>query len=196
MVGGRRGRLRTVCARGAWNWRTAARSTRTLGVRIETACQMTPRQYKLHLTFLQKFQAGFPAIMATVAPLLFYFAFRSFDEGQVQIPDQGAPDYFPYLFFWIFAAIYWWEILTLPHTMNVNPHGHIEFISLLRRREISASNIVSIRPEQHGFITAVMGGFVVKHSGGKIAFINQFTGMHELLAELRQSNPAVELVGC
>ncbi|HEY7642344.1 MAG TPA: hypothetical protein VH814_21600 [Steroidobacteraceae bacterium] len=38
---------------------------------------MTPRDYKLFLTRLQKFTLVFPAIMLTAFPIIFLFAFNS-----------------------------------------------------------------------------------------------------------------------
>ena len=41
-----------------------------------------------------------------------------------------------------------------------------------------------------------MQQFKLTHRTGKLGFVNQFTGMHEFLTELRHANPQVELIGC
>ena len=148
---------------------------------------MNQREYKLFLTGRQKLQYGLPAIMFTVMPIIFYFTIRNIEEG--------PPDFFPYVF-WLFAAAYWWELLTIPHTICVTPTDQIEFRSVLRRRPVAVGDIVSIGPGAFGLVTSVMGGYMLKHRGGKVGFINQFTGMHELLADIRRSNPMAEFLGC
>ena len=37
---------------------------------------------------------------------------------------------------------------------------------------------------------------VVRHSGGKLSFLDQFTGFHKLVSSLETLNPDIEIKGC
>ena len=128
-----------------------------------------------------------PAVMFTVAPFMFFFAFPR--------PDGWPPDYFPAAF-WIFAAFCWYDILTLPHRIVVSFVGQLEFVSLLRRWRFSVHDVLTITPGRLGLSFAPLSRFTLKHRNGKLRFVNQFTGMHEFLSELRRAQPTVEFVGC
>lgn len=148
---------------------------------------MTPREYKLHLTKQQKLGLLLPAVMFTIFPVLIYFTFP--------LGPGEQPDYFPF-FAWAFAAIAWYVLLTLPYRLNVQSDGTLEFVGLLRRRRVSVHDIVSIAPSGMGLVVSYIQEFRLTHKNGKFGFVNQFTGMHELLSEVRRANPHVELIGC
>lgn len=148
---------------------------------------MTAREYKLYLTRQQKLSLILPAVMFTIFPILIYFTFPFRSDGQ--------QDLFPF-FFWLFAAFAWYGLLTVPHRLIVTSDGALEFVALVRKRRISIHDIVSIAPGGMGPTSGYMQRFKLNHRTGSVGFINQFTGMHEFLAELRRSNPQVELLGC
>lgn len=81
--------------------------------------------------------------------------------------------------------------LLRPREIRLHDGGEIEFIGLLRRTRVAALEVESVKTSggQLGFL-------VLKHSGGRVTLLNQFTGFHEFLVELKTLNPAVELRGC
>jgi hypothetical protein len=44
--------------------------------------------------------------------------------------------------------------------------------------------------------TGTIGFFTVKYVGGKVRFINQITGFHEVILHIKSRNPMVVLKGC
>jgi len=57
---------------------------------------------------------------------------------------------------------------------------------------VSPEDIQEIRPDRSGGT----GFFEVKYVTGKVRFINQITGFHEVLAHIKSRNSAVMLKGC
>ncbi len=142
---------------------------------------MTPRDYDLFMTWHLKFSIVMFAVITLAMPALFWSLSR-------------APDGPPPVIAWIFpiAMLYpWYLVLTTPRRITVHPDGRIEFVSLLSRSAIPASQIQSVQPGggQIGFL-------VLRHSGGRIRLLNQFTGFHQLLTELKTASPGIELEGC
>jgi hypothetical protein len=74
----------------------------------------------------------------------------------------------------------------------IHDDGSIEWVALARRVKILPEEIREICPDRTGSI----GFFVVKHAGGKIHFINQITGFHEILVHIKNRNSMVILNGC
>jgi hypothetical protein len=90
------------------------------------------------------------------------------------------------------AAWNWWFVLTLAHRVVIYDDGALEWVSLARRVRMLPEDVRRVAPERGGNI----GLFVVRHAGGKVRFIHQITGFHEVLVHVKTRNPAVELRGC
>jgi hypothetical protein len=103
---------------------------------------------------------------------------------------NGPPWFLVVLFVAIIVGNGLW-ICSQPHKIVLDPDGTIAFISILRIRNLSARDILSIKPEgtTYGFL-------VVRTERSKIRIIAQFDGFHDFLARLKAMNPAVELRGC
>ncbi len=91
------------------------------------------------------------------------------------------------------AVLAWvaFSFLRLPRTIELHDDGELVFRGLGKPKVISARDIRSIEPAPN-----VVGMLIVKHSGGKLPLINQFTGFHNLLSTLETLNPDIELKGC
>ena len=91
-----------------------------------------------------------------------------------------------------FAAV-WFTLLglSIPHTIEWQNDGTIDFCSYRGRTKVTPREIESIQPKrgQAAFL-------VVQTSRKKIVLINQFDGFHEFLVRLETANPAVKLRGC
>ena len=88
-----------------------------------------------------------------------------------------------------FSAILWncYQQSTMPHTIEVTDTGTIRFVGTFRTSVIAPSDVISVRGS---------GLFVeVRHIGGKILFLQQFTGFHEFLTDLKRVNPNVTMRG-
>ncbi len=159
---------------------------------------MTPRQYDLLLTRLQKITLVIPLIMFTVLPLVFLLLFVFGPVNFEQIPSETQPSFFPLfplIFFFGFAGFYAWSVLSLPYRISVTHDQKILFRSFLKSRSVRVSELLSIEPA-HLNVQAGISGYVVKHQNGKIRFPGQFTGQYILLYELKQANPGLEIKGC
>ncbi len=110
--------------------------------------------------------------------------------GLLQLSKGDGP---PRVFgvFWLgMVSWYWYWVLSLPHTIIVSESGQVDFIGVIRKRQISLRNIVSIKPDsQFGFL-------VVKTTDGKFRILNQFDDFHDFIVKIKTANPAVELRGC
>ncbi len=82
-----------------------------------------------------------------------------------------------------------WSFLRLPQTIELHDDGQLVFRGVGKPKVVSARDIQSIEPN-------VMGLLVVKHSGGKLPFLNLFTGFHKLVSTLETLNPNIEIKGC
>jgi hypothetical protein len=71
--------------------------------------------------------------------------------------------------------------------------GDIQFIGLLTKRRVHATQIISIKPDQ-----VYRGRLVVALGWGRPVMLQttQFDGFHEFLTWLKRINPNVELRGC
>ncbi len=85
----------------------------------------------------------------------------------------------------------WYWVLSFPHKIFVSDSGKIEFISVMRKKQLTSQQIKSIKPAltQIGFL-------VIRTSLGKIRIVNQFDGFHEFIFNLKNSNPSIEIHGC
>ena len=80
----------------------------------------------------------------------------------------------------------------MAYRVILHDDGLVEWVALGRRVKTLPEDIREIRPEKSGSI----GFFVVKHASGKVRFLNQITGFHEVLAHIKSRNPTVVLKGC
>jgi len=94
----------------------------------------------------------------------------------------------------LFAVVAWnwWVLLTLAYRIIIHDDGSLEWVALARRITALPTDIREIGPDGSGNI----GFFVVKYAGGKIRFINQITGFHEVLIHIKKHNPMITLKGC
>ena len=148
---------------------------------------MTPREYRLHLTWSQKLTVALPLLAFTVAPLVAYAVTVTL-HLRVPAPFFLAP--------MAYGAFLWWILLTTPHRVRVTQSGQLEFVSVLRRQAIPVSEIISVAPQGSAYSVSPFGHFVLSHRNGRVGFVAQFTGLHALLGELRQANSNIELIGC
>lgn len=81
--------------------------------------------------------------------------------------------------------------LRMPTRIEVSDDGAMEWIAPLRRIRVLPSEVLAIAPDRRG-----QGYFLLTHGSGRFRFLNQFTGFHELLTDLKRANPSVELRGC
>lgn len=86
----------------------------------------------------------------------------------------------------------WWVLMTIAYRVIVQNDGSIEWVALARRVRMLPEDIREIGPDRTGGI----GFFTVKHVSGKVRFINQITGFHEVILHIKNRNPMVVLKGC
>src|SRR6266568_8263011 len=139
---------------------------------------MTMKRYELYskLTW-GLFTVIMPMFLAAVGIV---FAYAS-----IQHPSPDAPP-LVFVILWLGGLGWaWYRMLQMPYRIETYEDGHIEFVSLIRRAVVSPRDVVSIKPKrlQPGFL-------VVRHTGGRFFMINQFSGFHEFLTELKRANPA------
>jgi len=103
-------------------------------------------------------------------------------------PASGPPLWFSV--FWLAAVLYsGYRTVTMPHTIEVASDGLIKFTGPFRRTTVAPQDIVRIK--------AFSGQFLeVKHTCGKIWMLQQITGLHEFLSELKRANQSVTFKGC
>ncbi len=94
----------------------------------------------------------------------------------------------------VFAVMAWnWRVLlTLAYRVVIQDDGTVEWVALARKVKMLPEDIREICPDRSGSI----GFLVVKHTGGKVKFINQITGFHEVILHIKARNPMVILKGC
>jgi hypothetical protein len=86
----------------------------------------------------------------------------------------------------------WWVVMTLAYRIVIHDDGVIEWVALGRRVKTLPEDLQRIAPDRTGSI----GFFTATHARGKIRFINQITGFHEVLVHIKTRNPTVALRGC
>jgi hypothetical protein len=123
---------------------------------------------------------------ATVLPLLLVLGGIVWIWIAISQPS-GAPVWFGVL--WL-AWVAWGmkRYVTMPHTIELTDDGLVKFIGTFHTTVVALSAVVSVQ--------AFAGQFVyLKHSGGKILLLAQFTGFHEFLTHLKQANSQVSMRG-
>src|SRR5262249_47645934 len=106
-----------------------------------------------------------------------------------------TPDRPPLFLLPLFVAIIgwqWWLLLTLAYRVIVHDDGRLEWVALARRVTLLPEDVREIGPEAKGGL----GFFRVVHRGGKVRFINQITGFHEVILHIKTRHPGVVLLGC
>jgi hypothetical protein len=86
----------------------------------------------------------------------------------------------------------WWVVMTLAHRIVIHDDGVVEWVALGRRVKTLPEDVQRIAPDGTGSI----GFFTATHARGKVRFINQITGFHEVLVHIKTRNPTVVLRGC
>jgi hypothetical protein len=140
---------------------------------------MTPRTYELYMPGLIKALLVFFAIFSVCVPI-----------GLLVMTHDGPP-LAVMLIFPAVLALAWYRVFSLPHRIVIHSDQQIEFVGILQRRAVQASQLLSVCSHRSQF-----GFLVLRHTGGKILILNQFTGFHKLLSELEAVNPGIELLGC
>jgi hypothetical protein len=107
------------------------------------------------------------------------------------IVSAGGPTFLLVPLFGI-VAWNWWVVMTLAHRVVLHDDGAVEWVALARRVRTLPKDVREIRPERSGSI----GVLVVRHATGKVRFINQVTGFHEVLVHIKSHNPTVVIKGC
>jgi hypothetical protein len=103
--------------------------------------------------------------------------------------SEGPPVFVAVL--WCGALAWNWNVLLrIPYEIRFESANAISFVALAGTSEVLATDIRSIKPYGAG------GGlYVLRHNGGKIRVVPQFTGFHEVIARMKAANPRVEVVG-
>jgi hypothetical protein len=89
-------------------------------------------------------------------------------------------------------ALQLWMMLTQVHRVIVHEDGTLEWVALARTIRVRPESVLKIGPDRSGAV----GYFALTHTEGKIRFINQINGFHEILNLIEARNPRVELKGC
>jgi len=109
----------------------------------------------------------------------------------VLIVSQGAPGFVAILWLGV-VAWQWYVLLTLAYRIVLHEDGSMEWVALVRRVRMRPEDVREIGPDMAGQI----GFFKVGYTGGKVRFINQITGFHEVLLHIKGRQPAVIIKGC
>ena len=101
---------------------------------------------------------------------------------------KGGPVWF--VLIWLaLMLIGFYRQVTMPHSIELTDTGFIRFVGAFRTSTIAPQDVI--------LVSAAAGNFIVlKHMSGKIRFLQQFTGFHEFLTELKRMNESVEIRGC
>jgi len=95
--------------------------------------------------------------------------------------------------FWALALVrYWVYLFDMPHKVTLRDDGHLEFLSVFRRRGVPAASILSVKvsplyPTYLKFRTAQKKSLVM---------INHVDGLHELVGRIRKASPGLKTKGC
>jgi hypothetical protein len=105
--------------------------------------------------------------------------------------DDGPPRF---LAVPLLAILAWqgWVLLSLAYRIVIQEDGTVEWVALARRVSTRPEAVKEISPDRSGSI----GFFRMVHAGGKVRFVNQISGFHEVVAHIRAHNPTVILRGC
>ena len=131
--------------------------------------------------------------MPLVARVLMFMVLALFSVVflALSIQDEG-PFRFLVVFLVAMVAWQWWIILSLVYRIVIHEDGTVEWIALARKVRMRPEDVREIRPDRSGHI-----GFLhVEWSGRKVRFVNQITGLHEVVAHIKAHNPTVLVRGC
>ena len=142
-----------------------------------------PKTYTLYLTPSDKISVFAPIGVFTLVGFLLV-------SGLLQ-NAKGEPPQFIGIFFLAVVAWFWYFVLSIPNKIIVHDNIEIEFVSLIRKKRVSLTDIESIKPQASQF-----GFLLIKTSHGKIRILNQFDGFHEFISNLKANNPTIQLRGC
>jgi hypothetical protein len=94
----------------------------------------------------------------------------------------------------LFAVVAWnwWVLFRIAYRVVIQDDGGIEWLALARRVKLLPEDVREISPDRTGTI----GFFTVTYVGGKVRFINQITGFHEVILYIKSRNPTVVIKGC
>ena len=140
---------------------------------------MTPWTYELYIPRLMKAFFIIILLFSICMPIALLFM------------NHGGPPLVIKILFPIVLAFVWYKVLALPHRIIVHPDNKIEFVGILKRQTVLISQILSVHADH-----SQTGVLALRHSGGTIRIMSQFTGFHKLLSELEAANPGIEFLGC
>ena len=138
--------------------------------------------YKLALpTAVKYFAVGVMAMLSLFGIGMIVWAVRGMLEGPP----------LPFLVLWCAALAWnWYVFLGLPHEIRFESADRVSFVALARTATLRVTDIDSIKPYWAG------GGlYVLRHTGGTIRLLAQFTGFHEVISRIKAANPRFETVG-
>jgi hypothetical protein len=114
--------------------------------------------------------------------------------GLVWSAIRGSDEGPPFPFFLVMLAVVGinlWVLAGSALEVRLDEGGMVEFVAPLRRARIPVGDIISITPSEMSQGSA----FLVKHLNGAVRLDPKLDGMHELIAELKRPNAAIELRG-
>ncbi len=126
-------------------------------------------------------------LFAAAMPLVFIATGGLFIWLALTRPDEAPPGWF--IVIWLGAvAVGVYKQATMPYGIAILDSGLVRFLGAFRTSEVAAADIRSV--------ASLGGSFIqVKHVGGRIMMLNQITGLHEFLTELKRVNPTVQIKG-
>ena len=104
--------------------------------------------------------------------------------------DGLPPGLFSVFWFGI-LGVFSYQVLSVPQTIVRHPEGTLEFKAPLRRRVVAIGDLRAIEPIPNQF-----GMLRFRHGSGKVNVLSQFDGFHELIADIKSTNPNIEIRGC
>ena len=139
------------------------------------------KTYVLESSMATRMQWFGPLVAAVFAPLFLVFA----------ASEPNGPPAFMALFPFAIGTGLFLMVLLMPRRIEVDDSGGMDWVAPARRIRVLPSDVISIAPDRR-----THGSLVLVHTSGRFSFVNQFTGFHELLTDLKRANPSVELRGC
>jgi hypothetical protein len=100
----------------------------------------------------------------------------------------------PFLLLWLGALGWNWYVLVgIPYEIHFESSDRVSFKALARTATLNASEIQSIKLFGGGFGSGPL--FILRHDGGKIRLVAQFTGFHEIISRLKTAHSDIEVIG-
>lgn len=103
------------------------------------------------------------------------------------VVTPSAEALLPVLFLGPMVSFWWYMVITVPYRIELHSVDDIRFVALRRTIRTSAIQIQSLKLGNPAY--------VLRHSGGKMPLMPQFTGLYQLLAAIKEANPAFETRG-